>query len=315
MFRPTVGITMGDPAGIGPEVIVKALEKGKLDGLCRPVIIGSSSIIRRAGGGRLSIIDCTEVDLRRVRPGRISRAAGQASAEALRAAVQMALDGQLAAVVTAPICKQALHLGGHPYPGQTEFLADLTKTKRFAMMLVAGDFRVALVTTHLSLSRVSGAITKARVLNTIQLAHSALQEHFGIRRPRVAVCALNPHAGDGGIFGNQEEKTIAPVIREAIRQGVLAQGPFPADTLFAPLMRRKFDAIVAMYHDQGLIPVKMGGFGKAVNITLGLPIIRTSPDHGTAFEIAGKGEANPESMIRAIRLAAQLARTRWEQAV
>lgn len=314
MFRPTVGITMGDPAGIGPEVIVKALESGRFNSLCRPVVIGSSAVMRRAGGEGLSIIDCAKVDLRKVRPGTVSPAAGQAAAEALGTATQMVLEGHLAAVVTAPICKQAFHLGGYPYPGQTEFLADQTKAKRFAMMLVAGRFRVALVTTHLPLSQISGAITEDRVLKTILLVHSALKEHFSVLRPQVAVCALNPHAGDGGIFGDEEERVIAPAIREASRRGVLVRGPFPADTLFAPPLRREFNAIVAMYHDQGLIPIKMGGFGTAVNITLGLPIIRTSPDHGTAFEIAGKGQANPQSMIRAIKLAAQLARSRRKQA-
>jgi len=314
MFRPTIGITMGDPAGIGPEVIVKALNKVELHSLCRPVVLGASSVIRRAGGKRFSIIDCAKVDLRRICPGKVSGEAGRAAGEAIRVATQMALDGQLDAVVTAPVCKQSLHLGGHPYPGQTEFLAHLTETKRFAMMLVAGDLRGVLVTTHLPLSQVCKAISKARVRDIIQLAHSSLTEHFGIRRPKVGVCALNPHAGDGGIFGDEEKKTIAPAIREASRQGILAQGPFPADTLFAPHMRGMFDVIVAMYHDQGLIPIKMGGFGSAVNITLGLPIIRTSPDHGTAFEIAGKGKANPDSMIRAVRMAVKLADTGGKRA-
>jgi 4-hydroxythreonine-4-phosphate dehydrogenase len=314
MFRPTVGITMGDPAGIGPEVIVKALRKAHLYGLCRPVIIGSAAIIRRAGGQELDVIDCGKVDLRKIRPGKISRAAGQAAADALDLAARMALDGRLAAVITAPICKQALHLSGHLYPGQTEFLAELTGTKRFAMMLVAGRLRVVLVTTHLPLSRIGAAVTRSGVSNAILLAHSALRELFGINRPRVAVCGLNPHAGEGGIFGDEEIKIIAPAIREAFRRGISAYGPFPADTLFAPSMRRNWDVAVAMFHDQGLIPIKMSGFGRGVNTTLGLPIIRTSPDHGTAFEIAGKGVANPESMSRAIRLAVQFARARRQQA-
>ncbi len=310
MFAPTVGITMGDPAGIGPEVIVKALASGQLDDLCHPVIIGSTAVLHRAGGEKLSIVDCTRVDLRKIRPGQVSPAAGQAAAESLMAATKMALDGKLDAVVTAPICKQALHLAGHRYPGQTEFLANLTGTKRFAMMLVTGNLRVVLVTTHLPLSRVSEAITTTLVRSTIRLAHSALRELFDIRQPRVAVCALNPHAGDGGVFGNEDQKRIAPAIRETSRQGILVQGPFPADTLFAPSTSSEFDVVVAMYHDQGLIPIKMGGFGSAVNITLGLPIIRTSPDHGTAFEIAGKGRANPGSMIKAIQMAVRMARRR-----
>lgn len=310
MFRPTVGITMGDPAGIGPEVIVKALRKRDLLDQCRPVIIGSPTIMRRAGGQELDVIDCAKADLRRIRPGKISQAAGQAAAEALKLAAQMALDGQLNAVVTAPVSKQALHLSGHPYPGQTEFLAKLTGAKRFAMMLVAGRLRVVLVTTHLPLSQIGGAVTKAGVLNTILLAHSALRELFGIKRPRVAVCALNPHAGEGGIFGDEENNIITPAIREAFRRGISTDGPLPADTIFAPPMRRSWDVAVAMFHDQGLIPIKMHAFGKGVNTTLGLPIIRTSPDHGTAFEIAGKGMANPESMSQAIRLAVRFAKAR-----
>jgi len=313
--RPTVGITMGDPAGIGPEVIVKALKRVQLQRQCLPLVIGASAVMRRAGGEGLSVIDCCKLDLRKISPGKISLAAGQAAAAAIQAATQMALDGQLAAVVTAPISKQALHLAGHLYPGQTEFLADLTKTSRFAMMLVGKALRVALVTTHLPLSRVSSAITTKGVFDTILMAHSALKGDFGIQRPRVAVCALNPHAGDGGIFGDQEERIIAPAIREACHREILASGPFPADTLFSPPMRQKYDVFVAMYHDQGLIPIKMGSFGTAVNTTLGLPIIRTSPDHGTAFQIAGQGKANPASMIKAIQLATQLAKTRRESSL
>lgn len=312
MFRPTVGITMGDPAGIGPEIILKALKSDRIDGLCHPVIIGSAKVLRRAGAKNLSLVDCTPVDMRRIRPGRISPEAGQAAFASIATATNLALVGQLSAVVTAPICKRSLHLAGYYYPGHTELLAELTSTLRFAMMLTAGKLRVVMVTTHLPLAQVGDHINRSRVTNTIVLAHRALQDLFGIRRPRLAVCALNPHAGEGGVFGNDEKKVIVPAIEKAIQQGIQAQGPFPADTLFAPAMRRSFDAIVAMYHDQGLIPIKMAGFGKAVNITLGLPIIRTSPDHGTAFEIAGRGEADPSSMVRAIEMAVRLARRRKE---
>ncbi|MFC1682929.1 4-hydroxythreonine-4-phosphate dehydrogenase PdxA [Candidatus Zixiibacteriota bacterium] len=308
MFRPTIGITMGDPAGIGPEIIQKALKSARIGGLCHPVIIGSAKVLRRSGVKNVSIVDCAPVDLRRTRPGRISAEAGRAAFASIATATEMALEGQLSALVTAPICKQALHLAGQRYPGHTELIAELTKTKRFAMMLTAGKLRVVLVTTHLPLARVGDSITKTRVNNTIVIVHKALQELFGIRRPRLAICALNPHAGEGGVFGKDEKTAIVPAIEKALRQGIQAQGPFPADTLFAPARRRFFDAIVAMYHDQGLIPIKMAGFGKAVNITLGLPIIRTSPDHGTAFEIAGRGEADPSSMVRAIEMAVRLAR-------
>jgi len=312
MFRPTIGITMGDPAGIGPEIIQKALKSDRIDGLCHPVIIGSAAVLRRAGAKNFSIVDCAPVDLRRIHPGRISAETGRAAFASIATVTEMALEGQLSALVTAPICKQALHLAGHRYPGHTELFAKLTKTKRFAMMLATRSLRVVLVTTHLPLAKVGDSITKTRVNNTIVLTHKALQELFGIRRPRLAVRALNPQAGDGGVFGTDEKRTIIPAIEKALRQDIRVQGPFPADTLFAPAMRRSFDAIVAMYHDQGLIPVKMAGFGKAVNITLGLPIIRTSPDHGTALEIAGRGEADPSSMIRAIEVAVRLARRKMK---
>jgi 4-hydroxythreonine-4-phosphate dehydrogenase len=306
MLKPTVGITMGDPAGIGPEIILKALKSHRIDGLCHPVIVGSAKVLRQAGAKNFSVVDCAPVDLRRIHAGRISAEAGRAAFASIVTATQMALDGQLSALVTAPICKQALHLAGHRYPGHTDLLARLTKTKRFAMMLATRSLRVVLATTHLPLVRVAGSITKTRVYDTIVLAHSALYELFGIRQPRLAISALNPHAGEGGIFGEDEKRAIVPAIEKALQQGIRAQGPFPADTLFAPGRRRAFDAIVAMYHDQGLIPIKMAGFGKAVNITLGLPIIRTSPDHGTALEIAGSGKADPGSMIRAIEMAVRL---------
>jgi 4-hydroxythreonine-4-phosphate dehydrogenase len=307
MFRPTIGITMGDPSGIGPEVIVKALKSGRLEEICQPLVLGSATVLHRAKGAGLPILDCVTVDLRRIRYGKVSSWAGRAAAYALRLAVQMALDGYLGAVVTGPVSKEALHLAGYRYPGQTEFLATLTGTKRAAMMLTAGRLRVVLASTHIPLSAVSSTITKKRLHQVIELAHAETVRLFGVRRPRVGVCALNPHAGEGGIFGREEKNTIIPVIREFVRRGFCIQGPLPADTLFAPQMRRQFDVIVAMYHDQGLLPVKMMGFGKAVNVTLGLPIIRTSPDHGTAFDIAGQGKANPESMIRAIRMAARIA--------
>jgi len=313
MLRPAIGITMGDPAGIGPEVILKALGRGRLERYCRPIVIGSSAVMARAGGAGLPMIDCVRVDLRRIPPGKVSRWAGQAAAEALQAAVRLALEEHLAAVVTGPVSKQALHLAGHRYPGQTEFLARLCGAKKVAMMLATGKLRVALATTHIPLGQVSASLTRARVRDVILLADSALRELFGIRHPRVAVCALNPHAGDGGIFGSEEGDIIGPAVHDAKRRGLRVQGPLPADTLFAAAARQRYDVVVAMYHDQGLIPVKMSGFGTAVNITLGLPIIRTSPDHGTAFDIAAKGSANPDSMIRAVRLAAQLARARMEK--
>ena len=308
--RPIIGITMGDPAGIGPEVITKALKDKRTDGAGRAMVIGSTAVFEQIGGGHLPVLDAVRVDRRRIRPGCISAWSGRAAARALQLGLQMAMDGRLDALVTGPVSKRGLHLAGLHDPGQTEFLARGTMTRRFAMMLAAGSLRVVLATRHLPLSRVSPALTVGRVKTAISLAHTSLVENFGIDRPRIGVCALNPHAGEEGLFGRKEQTIIEPAIGELRRRGLIIQGPLPSDTLFSPSIRRRFDVIVAMYHDQGLIPIKMIGFGKAVNITLGLPIIRTSPDHGTAVDIAGRGQANPESMIRAIQMAIRLARRR-----
>jgi len=308
--KPIIGITMGDPAGIGPEVIAKALKDDRAGAAGRTIVIGSAAVFQQVGGGRLPILDAVRVDRRRIRPGRISAQSGRAAARALQLGLQMTLDGRLDALVTGPVSKLGLSLAGVHDPGQTEFLARGTMTRQFAMMLAAGSLRVVLATRHLPLSRVSRALTVGRVKMAISLAHTSLVEMFGIDHPRIGVCALNPHAGEGGLFGRREKTVIEPAIGELLGRGMNIRGPLPADTLFSPAIRRRFDVIVAMYHDQGLIPIKMSGFGRAVNITLGLPIIRTSPDHGTATDIAGRGQADPESMIRAIRMAARLARRR-----
>jgi len=308
--KPIIGITMGDPAGIGPEVITKALQDRRAGGAGRIMVIGSAAVFQQVGGSHLPVLDAIKVDRRRIRPGHISVFSGRAAARALQLGLQMALDGHLDALVTGPVSKRGLHLAGLHDPGQTEFLARRTMTRRFAMMLATGSLRVVLVTRHLPLSRVGPALTVDRVKTAISLAHRAMIELYGIERPRIGVCALNPHAGEGGLFGRREKTIIEPAIGELLDRGMVIQGPLPADTVFSPAIRRRFDVIVAMYHDQGLIPIKMSGFGRAVNITLGLPIIRTSPDHGTATDIAGRGQADPESMIRAIRMAARLARRR-----
>jgi len=307
---PIIGITMGDPAGIGPEVIAKALKDRRAGGAGRTMVIGSTAVFEQVGGGHLPVLDAVKVDRRRIQPGRISTQSGRAAARALQLGLQMAMDGRLDALVTGPVSKHGLHLAGLRDPGQTEFLARRTMTRRFAMMLATGSLRVVLATRHLPLSRVSPSLTVGRVKTAISLAHRAMIELFGIERPRIGVCALNPHAGEEGLFGRNEKTIIEPAIGELLDRGLAIRGPLPADTVFSPGIRRRFDVIVAMYHDQGLIPIKMSGFGRAVNITLGLPIIRTSPDHGTATDIAGRGQADPESMIRAIRMAARLARRR-----
>jgi 4-hydroxythreonine-4-phosphate dehydrogenase len=225
-------------------------------------------------------------------------------------AVQAARAGIVQAVVTAPVSKHALHRAGFPYPGQTEFLQTLTGSPRVAMILAAGGFRVGLATIHLPLRSVARALTPALLASRLETIHGALVHDWGIRRPSIAVLALNPHAGEAGDLGHEERTVIGPVLRTLRRRGLDLHGPFPADAFFGRGMHRRFSAVAAMYHDQGLIPLKMSAQGRAVNVSAGLPIIRTSPDHGTAFDIAGRWSADPSSMIEAVRLAARLARTR-----
>ena len=273
-MKPRIGITLGDPAGIGPEVIAKALASGRLDRRYDYEVIGNARAPRREA--RQWII----------------------------AGAKRCLRGELAALVTGPIIKEIVT----PWPGQTEFLADLSGTKRFAMMLAAGKLRVALVTTHTPVSKVAGLITRKKIVEVVELTREFCQQ-LGIRQPRIAVTGLNPHAGEGGLLGNEEKRIIAPAVKQA-----KAIGPCSADTIFYRAMHGEFDAVVAMYHDQGLAPFKLVAFDNGVNVTLGLPFVRTSPDHGTAPDIVGKGIAHAAGMIAAINLAARLAHVRSKAA-
>ena len=327
--KPNVAITMGDPAGIGPEVIVRSLAISEVRQVCVPIIVGSAIVTKRAvdllksevrlapadtfekldlQGDSIPVFDCIG-DLENViEPGHGSKTTGEAAARAMKKAVDLAMGGKVKAIVTGPTSKHALHLAGYHYPGQTEFLAELTKTSEIVMLLVSQHLRVALVTTHWSISEVSGLITKDRIVKKLMILDTCLQKYFGASGPKIAVCALNPHAGDGGIFGREEIEVIGPAVEEAKTKGIDAVGPVPADTLFARSRSKPYDAYLAMYHDQGLIPLKMDAFGRGVNVTLGLPFIRTSPDHGTAFDIAGKGIADPGSMTEAIKLSILMAK-------
>jgi len=278
--RPRIGITLGDPAGIGPEVVAKALKSGRLNRRFDYVIIGNPRTKRRADA-----VDWVVEGAKRC------------------------LAGDLVALATAPITKELLHRAGYPFTGQTELLADLSRTKRFAMMLAGGPLRVALVTTHAPLRDVAKLITGRKIVEVIELSDQVCHR-FGIRRPRIAVAGLNPHAGEGGLLGNEERRIIGPAVKRAARRGITVSGPYSADTLFYRAAHGEFDAIVAMYHDQGLAPFKLIAFDNGVNLTLGLPFIRMSPDHGTAPDIAGKGIARPDGMIAAINMAAQLATTK-----
>jgi 4-hydroxythreonine-4-phosphate dehydrogenase len=330
-LRPIIGITMGDAAGIGPEVIVKALTMRETHEICRPLVIGNAKALTRAVKatgvavklrvvddvqeamfefGVLDVLDLKNLDLPSIEVGTVNRASGRAAVEFVEKAVDLALNHEIHAIATAPLNKEAINLAGYHYQGHTEILAHLTKTRNYAMMLAAGSLRVIHVTTHVSLREACDLIDKERVLKTIVLAHETLTS-MGITNPRIAVSGLNPHAGESGLFGGEELNHITPAVQEATALGINAQGPLPPDTVFLKAADNAFDVVIAMYHDQGHIPVKLLGFDRGVNITLGLPIIRTSVDHGTAFDIAGTGVANPTSMMEAIKMAVDFARHRF----
>jgi 4-hydroxythreonine-4-phosphate dehydrogenase len=292
-MRPRVGITVGDPAGIGPEIARKAAAHPDVVSICEPVLYGPSS----------------NGELRAFSPGVLSAAAGRAAYDALCRAVEDALSGRIAAVATAPVNKEAFAAAGLPWPGHTDLLAHLTGAPRVAMMFNAEALRVVLATVHIPLADVPRALTRSRVEEVISLAGAELPR-FGFPSPRLAVCGLNPHAGEHGVIGTEEDEALRPAIAACRAKGIAVDGPFPADTIFIRAMRGEFDAVVACYHDQGLIPIKMAAFGRAVNVTLGLPIVRTSVDHGTAFDIAGKGVADPSSLVEAVKLAVTLSARR-----
>ena len=319
-------VTMGDAAGIGPEIIVKAFAQGDLQDA---VVIGDPAVLRRAGSAMTAVVDST-ADLPTVPPGclpvllppglpeglaalplgRVDGRNGAAAARCIEHAVRLVQAGQACAIVTAPIHKEALAAAGVPYPGHTEMLQALTATPGqplppVRMMLTNDELRVVLVTIHLSLRRAIDEITFDAVLQTLRIAHRAAAA-WGQPRPRIAVAALNPHAGEGGLFGDEELRIIGPAVQAAVAQGIDAQGPFAPDTVFMRARRGAFDLVVAMTHDHGLIPVKYLGVEQGVNVTLGLPLVRTSPDHGTAFDIAGQGLADPASLVAALRMARRL---------
>lgn len=326
MNKPTrVGITLGDINGVGLEVALKAAHAHKWPADLQIVLVGSAPVVRAqaqklgfpmppvwspgddpAPRHKLVVWDPDPSLRLRWTPGRIVPAASRAASLWICAAVNACLTRQLHAMVTAPICKEGFHAAGINVPGHTELLAELTGTKRFAMMLFGGTLRVVLVTRHIPISAVAKTLSAAKIVEAIRLAAEAMP-WMGWRRARIAVCGLNPHAGDGGEIGREEIEIISPAIRQAQRLGFNVVGPVPADTVFHQALKRQYDAVVAMYHDQGLAPLKMLAFDFGVNITLGLPLVRTSPDHGTAFDIAGKNKANPHSMIEAIDWAAGLA--------
>ena len=327
MTSPLIAITMGDPAGIGPEIIIKALGAETVFARCRPVVVGDAgtlsdtahwlqmpvvinAIERLAAGnfkpGVLNLLPLTHLSSGEITVGAPQKKGGEAAYRYIEQGVALTKAGVVDALVTAPISKEALNAAGYPFPGHTELLAAMTGAKDQVMMLAGPRLRVALVTTHLPLREVSARLSQEKIKKTIQITAQWLREYFGISTPRLAVAGLNPHAGEGGLFGSEEAAIIKPAIEECRRAGIVVQGPFPADSLFFHAVSGEYDAVVSMYHDQGLIPLKLLHFRDGVNITLGLPIIRTSVDHGTGYDIAGQGKADPTSLINAILTASQM---------
>ncbi|MBG9447631.1 4-hydroxythreonine-4-phosphate dehydrogenase PdxA [Cytobacillus firmus] len=327
--KPVVGITMGDAAGVGPEIILKSLADAEMYEISNPLVIGDKKILERAksfvNSGLVieavsaeqlreipykhGVVHCLDLDLlpEDLPIGQVSPEAGNAAFRYLAKAIEMAKENRIDAICTAPLNKEALQKGGHMYPGHTEILADLTNTKDYSMMLSAPNLRVIHVTTHVGIIDAVKMINPERVYHVLKLAHDTLKK-AGIESPKIAVCGINPHAGENGLFGyGEEEEKVVPGVEKAQAEGINAIGPLPADTLFFRAVRGDFDIVVAMYHDQGHGPVKVLGLDAGVNITVGLPIIRTSVDHGTAFDIAGKGIADEKSLMEAMRQAVELA--------
>ncbi len=329
-MTPVLLISMGDPAGIGPEVILKALYKlrGEIQNKAfLPVIVGDLGILKLTAKTLKLPVEFEEIsfleDLRetealkvinlsdlsqRIKPGYPSSEGGKAAFEYVVHAATLILQGKAHALVTAPLSKAAVALSGRPFVGHTELLAELSGTKDFAMMFVGKKLKVSLVTTHIPYKEVPRALRVEEVFKKALLTKRALEDLFGIINPKLALCGLNPHAGEEGQMGKEEIKILLPAVRKAVEEGINLQGPFPSDSLFFWAYKGKWDAVIALYHDQGLIPFKIHHFHKGVNLTIGLPFIRTSPDHGTAYDIAGKRKADPRSMIEAIKLATYLAK-------
>jgi 4-hydroxythreonine-4-phosphate dehydrogenase len=309
---PRLALTLGDPAGIGPEIVLKALASPARPA-ARWVVYGPAVSVQdrssRFGLSALSGLGCELVDVSGgpFEPGRVSAEAGQAAAAAVLAAARDALTGRVDGLVTAPLHKESLRAAGHPWPGHTEMLAEVAGVSDVAMVFVGGGLRVALLTVHRSLRSVPDAITAPEVERVVRLLHRELPS-LGAERRRIAVCGVNPHAGEGGFFGREDEDVVRPAVLALRGDGLDVEGPLAADTVFVRAARGEFDAVVAAYHDQGLVPVKLLAFGRAVNVTLGLPFVRTSVDHGTAFDIVHAGTADPGSLLEAMRLAAALCR-------
>jgi 4-hydroxythreonine-4-phosphate dehydrogenase len=340
MNKPVLGITMGDPSGCGPEISIKALGREALYDSCRPVVVGDAGVLKKAAReavkrqdlvihpvssvkectftyGTIDVLDLANVDTEKLKIGKVDAMSGRAAFAAVKKVIELALGGDVDATITNPLNKEALNLAGYHYSGHTEIYAELTKTKDYSMMLADEDLRVVHVSTHVSLREACDRVKKDRVLKVIELAHTTCKS-LGIAEPRIAVAGLNPHAGENGMFGREEIEEISPAIKAAKEKGINAEGPIPPDTVFSKAHGGMYDIVVCMYHDQGHIPLKVLGFQydkasarwksvNGVNITLGLPIIRSSVDHGTAFGHAWQGSANESSLVNAIEYGIKLA--------
>jgi len=326
--QPVIGITMGDPVGVGPELICQALADSAIYQYCRPMVIGDTGVlaaVQQVMGldqtitaieapaavtyepGRINVLNISRLNAEQISWGHPTPATSQAMIDYITTGIDKALAGDISALVTGPINKTAMKMAKSRFHGHTELIAHRTGAARYAMMMAGRRLRIVLVTIHIPLRQVPQDLSQDRVLETIKITDDSLKERFGIAKPRIAVAGLNPHAGEGDMFGTEESGCITPAVQQAVSQGILAEGPFPPDTLFCHAVDGPYDAVVCMYHDQGLIPFKMIHFSDGINTTLGLPIIRTSVDHGTAYDIAGKGIADPGSLKAAIRIAADQA--------
>jgi 4-hydroxythreonine-4-phosphate dehydrogenase len=324
--KPTVLITTGDFNGIGPEISIKAAAQSAVRKVCTPVLVGPANVLEHASRALklkarlqktrlpvlplqgIPVLDVGDGIWGDVEYGHPTKSSGRSAGIAIERAVEACLNGSANAMVTAPTSKEALHLAGYQFPGQTEMIAVLSRSPGVAMMLVSKSMRIGLVTIHVSLKEAAQSITKERIVEKTSIVEGDLRKRYRIEKPRIAVLGLNPHAGEHGLIGTDERETIVPAIEALKSKGIDCEGPFPADGFFGSRSFKRYDAIMAMYHDQGLIPIKMSSFGDAVNFSAGLTIIRTSPGHGTAYDIAGKGKATIASMVQAIMLAVQFAK-------
>lgn len=329
-MKPIIAITIGDFNGIGPEVALKAAAHPTVRKICTPLLVGPLSVFEHVRSDlklrlRLEksslpiiktsvtpVLDMGDGIWADVQYGKVTKTSGKNAGVAIERAVEMCVKVQADAMVTAPVSKEALNLAGYNFPGQTEMIALLSRSQRVAMMLVSDTMRVGLVTIHVGIKSIPDNLSKEKVVEKISIINDSLKKDFRMKKPHIAVLALNPHAGERGLIGKEDDELVTPAIKEVKSKGIDANGPFSADAFFGKHAHNEYDAVVAMYHDQGLIPLKMSSFGKGVNFSAGLNIIRTSPDHGTAYDIAGKGKANISSMVEAVKLAVSI-RNNWKR--